>query len=431
MIRLTFSLFLLLAVSASARAGLHYSGEAFAELPSRWGGFLVDQRTLRVAALDRAGGSSPLRTTYQAAAKKLEQAAKARPLTADEAADLGALNVRLGNPGEAVKVLRPAARMHPNHFRTAANLGTAWQLAGDLEQAAAALEEAVRLAPVPLKEFETYHLKLVQLRLKEGRAALKPEAPDDLFGVKYVGDSGKAEPGRIAKAEWKRLPDGAAAVVQSLALSLPADGRLLWQLGEIANAHSDVRTAAAILDGCVTEFAMSSADLRNRRRAYRAAADEQAKRPDHEQHRGTFLAKSARPLARQFDVSTLPAIRATGSNPLPWGLLATAAVDAKSSPVFPKRLEQLDGKTVVLTGFMQPVGDRQEFSGFLLLEYPVGCWFCETPEPTGLVSVELEPGRRTGLKRGHVKVTGVLVLNRDNPEDFLFRVKDARVGEPE
>ena len=50
----------------------------------------------------------------------------------------------------------------------------------------------------------------------------------------------------------------AAAVVQQLALWLPADGRLLWQLGEIANATGDVRTAANILDGCVTEFAMKS-----------------------------------------------------------------------------------------------------------------------------------------------------------------------------
>ena len=30
---------------------------------------------------------------------------------------------------------------------------------------------------------------------------------------------------------------------------------MLWQLGELANAHGDVATAAAILEGCVTEFA--------------------------------------------------------------------------------------------------------------------------------------------------------------------------------
>ena len=28
-------------------------------------------------------------------------------------------------------------------------------------------------------------------------------------------------------------------------------------------------------------------------------------------------------------------------------------------------------------------------------------------------------------------ITGTLVLNRDNPEDFLFRIEDAKIGEPE
>lgn len=423
---------LLLLLPAAARAGLHYSGERFAELPSRWSGFLVDHRALRAAGIERPkdAAPSPLRGTYLAAAAKLEAVAKTRQLSADELADLGALYVRLGKPEKAVEVLRPAARSHPEHFRTAANLGTAWQLAGDLEQAAAALEEAVRLAPAKLKPFEEYHLKLVRLQLKEGRAA-KPDAVDDLFGVRYVGESGKPEPGKIAAAQFKKLPANAVAAVQYLALSLPADGRLLWQLGELANASGDVRTAAAILDGCVTEFGMGSPDLRARRQLYRTAADELAKKPGHEQHRGTLVAKSPRPLVRRFDVSELPPVKADAPNPLPWGLLAETTIDAQAKPTFPEHLQQLDGKTVVLTGFIQPVGDAQEFNGFLLLEYPVGCWFCETPEPTGLVSVELEAGKRTAAKRGLVKVTGVLHLNRDNPEDFLFLVKDARLGEPE
>ena len=74
-----------------------------------------------------------------------------------------------------------------------------------------------------LKPFEEYHLKLVRLRLKErGRA----DVLDDLFGVKYAG-----EPGEMAEVERKKLPDNAVAVVEQLALWLPADGRLLWQLG--------------------------------------------------------------------------------------------------------------------------------------------------------------------------------------------------------
>ena len=414
----------------AARAGLYYSGEVVADLPSRWAGFLLDHRALRAAGAEPAKGTapSPLRATYRAAAAALERTAATRPLTADEAADLGALYVRLGEPGKAVAVLRPAARAHPDHFRVAANLGTAWQAAGDPGPAAEALAEAVHLAPASHAAVERAHLSIVRSRLNEGR---KADAPDDLFGVRYAGDDGTARAGGIAAAEMTKLPPTAAATAQALALALPADGRLLWQLAEIANAHGDVRTAAAILDGCVTEFGMAAPDLRARRRLYRAAADALAKSPDHDAHRGTLAVKSPRPLVRRFDVSALPPVKPDGPNPLPWGVIADTTVGARAVPTFPKHLERLDGKPVVLTGFVQPVGDAPEFSTFLLVEFPVGCWFCETPDPTGLVRVELAAGTRTGPRRGLVKVTGTLGLNRTDPEDYLVRVTAARLGEPE
>jgi tetratricopeptide (TPR) repeat protein len=413
MVRSGLGVAVVLLAPAAARAGLYYSGETVAELPSRWAGFLLDHRNLRDAAVDRPAGlpPSPLRAEYRAAAAKLERAAKARPLTADEAADLGALLVRLGQPGQAVSVLRPAARAHPDHFRLAANLGTAWQLAGDLDAAAAARDEAARLAPEGLKRYEEYHRKLVVLRLAEGKAARVPDAPDALFGPK--------------------LPDDAAAVVQHLALALPQDGRVLWLVAEAADALGDPRTAAAILDGCATAYRMTGPNLLARRRAARAAADALAAKPDHDRHRDRLAAKSVRPLVRRFDVSALPPVSADRPNPAPWGLLAETALGGQDGPAFPARLAELDGKPVVLTGFVQPPGTEAEFAGFLLLEFPVGCWFCETPDPTGIARVELEPGTTTGPRRGLVKVTGTLRLNRDDPEDFPFRVVGGRVAEPE
>ena len=340
---------------------------------------------------------SPLRDDYLASAERLEKLAKTRALTADETADLGAIYIRLGKPEKALNVLAPAARKFPDHFRVSANLGTAIQFNGDLERAATQLEEAVRLAPAKLKSFEQAHLKLLKLRAKEGKAA--PAAIDDLFGVKFVGDSGSPEAGKLANAEFKKLPENAVAIVQQLALWMPADGRLLWQFGELCNAYDDVRSAAAALDGCVTEFALAAPDLRKRRSLYRAAVDELAKKPGHEQHRGTLKAKSSRPLVRAFDEALLPAIEDDKTNALPWPVLAATVLNAKGRPTFAKYLEQLDGKTVTLTGFMQQTKDELTVSSFLLLEYPVGCWFCETPDPTGLLSVELKAGKTAESKR--------------------------------
>jgi hypothetical protein len=86
---------------------------------------------------------------------------------------------------------------------------------------------------------------------------------------------------------------------------------------------------------------------------------------------------------------------------------------------------------VVLTGFLQPVADELESSAFLLIQYPVGCWFCEVPEPTGIVLVELPADKTATLTRNLVKVTGRLAVNGTDPENFLFTVRDAAIGAPD
>ncbi len=426
----------LVALPATAGAGLHYSGEPMAELPAQWRGFLLDQRMLRGVGVPPARGNpaSPARLRYQEAAARLEKLTRTRPLTPDELADLGAIYVRLGEPGKAVSLLRPAQRAHPNHFAIAANLGTAWQLHGDLEQAALALRQAVRLAPGKHQKAEKYHLKLVELRRRE-RGDVR--AVDDLFGVRYVDAKGDYTPGRLAAAEKKKLPAHAVAVAQQLALWFPSDARLLWQLAELANAHGDVRYAAAMLDGCVTQFGLQTPDLRRHRLLSRAAADEAAKlaggtgKEGHDEHRGGIAARSRRPLLLKLDLAALPAISATAANTLPWEMLTETTVDRKYRPTFAPYLKELQGKQVVLHGFIQPLRDDPDVTAFMLIEYPVGCWYCEMPEVTGIVFVELPAGKSIAYTRGLVRVVGRLALNATDPEDFLYAIRQAKVAEPD
>jgi tetratricopeptide (TPR) repeat protein len=433
-VRVAVILVALLALPAGARAGLYYSGETLAELPSQWSGFLLDQRILRNIAVKPTAKltASPARTRYQEAAGKLEKGARDRKLTADEQADLGALYVRLGETAKAVEVLRSAQREHPNHFRIVANLGTAWQLQGDLGQATACLREAVKLAPGKYQKAEEYQLKLVQGRQREPRDS---RGLDDLFGIRYVGENGKYEPGKLAAGERKKLRSDAAALTQRLGLFLPADGRLLWQLAELAGAHGDVKTAAAIMDGCVTEFGLHAPELRQHRQAARAAADDLAKYADdgtgrtaHEGHAGLLKPRSKRPLLTRLENTPLPPIRADGLNTLPWTVLAETTVDRKFKPTFDRYLQDLNGKQVALSGFMQPLGEDLEVSSFMLIEYPVGCWYCEMPEVTGIVLVELPAGKTVGYTRGLVKVQGTLNLNATDPENFLYTISKAKAA---
>jgi tetratricopeptide (TPR) repeat protein len=420
-----------LLAASSVRAGLYYSGEEVAELPSQWRGYLIDQRLLRNAAVKPTGANpgSPARKHYEDEAARLAKALADGKLTANEIADLGAIYIRLGDPAKALEVLQPAQREHPQSFRLNANLGTAWQLSGDLDQAAAYLQQSAELAPGKYQKAEELHLKLVKLRARQPRDA---QDLDDLFGVRYVGPGGKYAAGRLDEAERKKLPDDAPALVQRLGLWLPADGRLLWQMGELAAANGDVTTAAAIMDGCVTEFGLRNQDLREHRQAHREAADALAgsgdpnAKPAHDANSFPLKPKSSRPLVRKTDPAELPPIDSKGVNVLPWTVLTETVVDRKFHPSFPKYLQELDGRQIELTGFMQPLSDDQpEQTSFLLIEYPVGCWYCEMPEPTGIVLVELAPGKTRETTRGKLRVTGKLVLNARDPEDFLYTIKDA------
>jgi Tfp pilus assembly protein PilF len=420
----------LLALPSFARAGLYYSGETFADLPSQWNGFLLDQRALRsVAFPPTASTASPLRVKYQQALSRLEKAG--RSLTADEQCDLGALYIRLGQNEKALQVLRTAQHEHPHHFRIAANLGTAWQLQGDLDQAATSLEQAVRLAPGRWQRGEEFHLKLVRLRQRQPRDS---QELDDVFGVRYQADSSRYEPGKLAAAERKRLPPDAIAIVQQLALWLPADGRLLWQLAELANAQGDLRTSAAIFNGCVTEFNMRAATLREHRKLTREAVDDQAAgsigSAAHNQHAGGLKARSRRPLVSKLLDRDLPPVQSTGVNLLPWAVLAETSIERPSfHPTFPKYLHELEGKQVALAGFVQPLRADANLSSFLLIENPVGCWYCEMPDITGIVLVQLPPEKTVTYTRTLIKVVGTLKLNTSDPENFLYTLDAAKVTE--
>jgi hypothetical protein len=425
-------LILVLALPGPVQSGLYYSQELFADLPSQWRGFMLDHKILRSIAVKPTAGNpaSPMRERYLAAAARLEKAAKQGKLSADEQADLGALYVRLGEPTTAVRVLREAQRNHPNHFAIAANLGTAWQLAGDPAQARAALKDALKLAPAKWKRAEEMHLQLLQMRLQK-KALLDLE---ELLGIRWLDQDGRYAPGKLAPGARKGLADDAPALMQQLALWLPSDGPVLWQLAEMAGYFGDFGSAAAMMDGCVTQFGMTDRQQQMRRQLTRSAADEQRKQLEKDakaehvpEQTGNLKALSKRPLIARFDQASLPPISATAANALPWGLVAETTIGKQSKPSFPKYLQDLDGKLVTISGFMQPIGEDLDISEMMLIEYPVGCWYCEMPELTQIIYVSLPAEKTTPTTRQVIRVTGRLSLNSTDPEDFFFAIRDAKI----
>jgi hypothetical protein len=110
-------------------------------------------------------------------------------------------------------------------------------------------------------------------------------------------------------------------------------------------------------------------------------------------------------------------------------LISETTVDRKFRPSFAKYLKDLDGKTVSMTGFIQPLDGEQELVMFMFIENPVGCWYCDMPEPTEILFVELPEGKTAPFTDLMVRITGRLVLNSTDPEEFLYTIRDAKVAE--
>jgi len=416
------ALWLGLEVVQPAAGGIYYSGEAIRPFAAEWRGFLTDHRLLRQVAFPNPNlPIHPLRQRYQESRLKLESLQQTRVLTADELADLGALCLRLGDPGAAVKILRPAARAHPEHFRILTHLATAWQQSNALDQAASTLEAALEYAPAEARPAETLQLKLIQRRKAEGP---RWRGVDELFPVRFPAVLGQPLLGAAPPAE-------AIALVQQLAWWFPQDGRLLWLLAELAATDGELRMAANLLEGCIAEYALDSPEARRRRQQAKdlvAILDQEQKLT---QRTGRFAYRSPRVFQRWLDPASLPRHRPGTVHPIPWALLSESELSPTGLVQLVPYLADLEGEWIRLAGYIAPIGlsnKGEELTEFLLTEYPVGCWFCELPGPLQSLQIELAPGQSVQPTRELVRVVGRLRINRTDPEHYPFRLEEARIA---
>lgn len=218
--------------------------------------------------------------------------------TLEDKINLSAYHIWLGEYKEAIDLLRPIAedertKLDPHAFVVFANLATALQLTGALPDAGYFMIQVRKSFPKAgtscpgftaaqldwFREAEKYQFNLLKLRIPEAPKlpAERSKSVEDLFGVNFVGESGKYEAGKIAAAEKEKLPKNAVPIVQQLLLWLPEAGgyydlRLFWLLGELYNAEGKIFDAYDVLDRCVSNREASNIpDLFEHRRIIKAA----------------------------------------------------------------------------------------------------------------------------------------------------------------
>ncbi len=232
---------------------------------------------------------SAVRQQFLKGRDELQAKLRRGPLSQEDQVNLSGYLIRLRQFQEAIDLLTPMATRECRNFMIFSNLATAEQQAGHVERAISHLEQAQDvwpsqwpgLTPEQLRwfqEVERYELRLLRQRWAETRRLGKPSASlDDLFvkdskPVRYVGDSGQYEAGKIAPIERDKLPADTLAILQQLLIWLPDDARLYWQMGEVLNALGEVSSAATVFDDCVWRRRLDDLELRQHRQIVAEAA---------------------------------------------------------------------------------------------------------------------------------------------------------------
>jgi tetratricopeptide (TPR) repeat protein len=242
-----------------ARAGLYIENRAEPGLAIPADKARATILGLRAAAVEPQGALHPEspRALYEGQVRELEQKRQSGAFSPVERANLGGCLIRLGRAREAIQVLQEGRAT--DHFLVLAHLATAYFVQGELSLAIRHQERLLQSWPAVwpgwnrqwlawCRECERAFLRLMHSRAAEALRKPSEAGLDPLFpGVRYVGADGKYKAGEIARRYSDLLPSRAIDVTLQLCLWLPADLRLIWQLGELFNAGGHVELAEKIL----------------------------------------------------------------------------------------------------------------------------------------------------------------------------------------
>jgi hypothetical protein len=323
----------LLAAAGRADAGLYNTAEPTeALLDPTYTKFHTHLLILRSLGMDKVEVDNPMRRRYMLQAELARRGA-AGNLSVEQTINLSTVLVRRRRPEDAIDLLRPLAT--GKNFLALSNLATAYYLSGrdEGQRAIDTLDQALgiwspweKLSEEQQRAFhgfgwdenylrdfrqaEEHLLKLFKLRAREPKLKVaNREKLDDLFGIRYVGESGEFEVGTIAAAEKKKIKYNTVDILQQLINWLPYDDRLYWQLGELMNAEGNVKAARAIFDELWINRQYRADELRDHRRKLLEAAV--ADEPDNQD--GPVLPPAGVPDAQPVAWSWRPLLVAFGT----------------------------------------------------------------------------------------------------------------------
>jgi hypothetical protein len=95
-------------------------------------------------------------------------------------------------------------------------------------------------------------------------------------------------------------------------------------------------------------------------------------------------------------------------------------------PIFTQAVKMLDGKEVIIEGYVIPFDMDEEEEILSLSANPyAACFFCGKASPASVMSLYLKEKRKRYYTDDFKKFKGTLHLNYDDPYEFYYILKDA------
>lgn len=123
------------------------------------------------------------------------------------------------------------------------------------------------------------------------------------------------------------------------------------------------------------------------------------------------------------------------SNDILWNVLAKTKLKKTDNPDivkphFPNEVLSLDGKSVIISGFMLPMESTEKFTHFMLSKRTPTCFFCAPGTQAEII--EVFANKPTIWESDLIKIKGTMKLlhKEEGGADtsfFFFQIKDAKV----
>jgi hypothetical protein len=136
----------------------------------------------------------------------------------------------------------------------------------------------------------------------------------------------------------------------------------------------------------------------------------------------TIVAASAPPPPGYVDAATM-----SGAPDLNWDELYKGRWERKQKPSVPQNVASMDGQAVRVKGFMLPLHEPGDASEFFLAKSPGGCYFCNPPGVSEVVTAETEGGKKMSPTQMPVYAYGRLHVATGGPDDKALYVIDHAV----